>query len=127
MGLVRNKFVLFLSLTLLVIGGFILFYPVRQQPSQSDFIEAITTEIPAYEQSDKPIFKMTSISRHDIKWYVVTIQSTNEVDMVVPVRTVFKQTHNDLVMVVQPTTYLTEVDRQQYGTLPESVILELRK
>lgn len=127
MGLVRNKLVLFLSLTLLVVGGLILFYPVRQQPSQSDFIEAITAEIPAYEHNDTPIFKITSISRHDIKWYVVTIQSTNEVDIVVPVRTVLKQTYNDLVMVVKPTTYLTESDRQQYDTLPESVILELRK
>jgi hypothetical protein len=127
MGLIKNKAALLSALLILAAVSIVVFYPVRQQPSESDFTEAITTEIPAYLHDDKPIFKITSVTRHDIKWYVVTIQSINEVDTIVPVRIAFKQIYNDLVMVVRPTTYLTKADQQQYSTIPESVILELRK
>ncbi len=127
MGLTLKKLFIFTGSIALVAVSFVIFYPVREQPSESDFIEAITTEIPAYLDDDKPVIEIVSISRHSIKWYVVTIKSANEVNTVVPVRTVFKQTYNDLELIVQPTTYFTEADQQQYSTIPESVILELRK
>lgn len=99
---------------------------IESQPSNEDFLQAITHQFPDFIKNDDPVIAIESISRHDYIWYIATIRSTSEVENFVPVRVVLVNRNNTLSVILGPSVHFTEYDLDSYN-LPNSVILELQK
>lgn len=126
----KRNFSLFIVATLLILIGIIAIPKIQQitsrQPSNEEFIQAITKKFPDFIDGDTPVIAIDSVSRHDYVWYIVTIKSKDKVETFVPVKLVLHNFDSNLSVSLGPDTSFTDTEIKTQN-LPESVILELRK
>lgn len=130
-----KKTLLFFSVLLFAILVIWILFVVSQPKPSSNFsdeilLQAITKKYPAFIYKGEPTIKISTVSVHEGKWYIVSIASRRSVKSPVPVRVVLVNSSSvenpNLIVVLGPDTHFSE-SAMVSSNLPDSVIMELQK
>lgn len=126
----KKSITISIAVILILFAGIIIFVRTQRatipQPSNDEFIQAITDKFPDFIDDDDPVIAVDSVSRHNYKWYIVTIKSLSKVEVFIPVKVVVLDEGDSLSVILGPDTYFTEAEIALHN-LPESAILELQE
>lgn len=129
LAVMKKVIIIFTVFALLISLGALTFLRIQQattpQPSNEDFLQAITHKFPDFADNNEPVITIDSISRHEYKWYIVTIKSLDRVENFVPVKLIMVDEGDNLSVILGPDTQFTELEMISHN-LPESAILELQ-
>lgn len=126
----KKSITISIAVILILFAGIIIFVRTQRatipQPSNDEFIQAITDKFPDFIDDDDPVIAVDSVSRHNYKWYIVTIKSLDRVENFVPVKLIIVDEGDNLSVILGPDTQFTELEMISRN-LPESAILELQE